>query len=80
MQVSRTSPRILRQTMEGQSLNFSIPVRRFHNLTLLELHNIGRKEADDIRGIAAALSSSPHLRKLGLGLGWRAGCEGTPEI
>ncbi|PVH77306.1 hypothetical protein DL98DRAFT_656853 [Cadophora sp. DSE1049] len=65
---------------EEQSLNCSIPVSGFHNLTSLELYNIGGKEADEIKGITAALGSSPHLKKLGLGLGWRADCEGTPEI
>ena len=64
---------------EEQSLNCSIPVSGFRNLTSLELYNIGGREADEIEGISAALSSSPHLRKLGLGLGWRADCEGTPE-
>ncbi|KAH7336582.1 hypothetical protein BKA65DRAFT_506760 [Rhexocercosporidium sp. MPI-PUGE-AT-0058] len=65
---------------EEQSLNCSIPLAGFRNLTSLELYNIGGKEVDEIQGITQALSSSPHLRKLGLGLGWRTDCEGIPEI
>ncbi|KAH7403117.1 hypothetical protein BKA64DRAFT_441460 [Cadophora sp. MPI-SDFR-AT-0126] len=65
---------------EEHALNCSFPVSGFGNLTSLELYNIGGREADEINGITAALSSSPHLKKLGLGLGWNVDCEGIPEI
>ncbi|KAK0128119.1 hypothetical protein ONS95_000102 [Cadophora gregata] len=65
---------------EEESLNCFFPVAEFRNLTSLELYHIGGNEAEEIKGITAALSSSPHLKTLGLGRGWRCDCDGTPEI
>ena len=58
----------------------SIPLTGFRNLTSLELYELSGIEDGLIRDISRVLSSSPYLKKLGLGLAYECDAGGTPEI